>query len=273
MRPSLDTDFFAAPLPRVFGHRGSAGTHPENTLQSFQAAVDAGAGYLELDVHLTRDGQVVVSHDDNLERTCGRAGAIKDLSWAEIASADAGYTFASADGEFPFRGKGIRIPRLAEVLSTFPNLRFNIDAKQEEPSVVEPLLRVIDAGRARRNVLLASENQKQLEQIRSLAPQLATNFGYQEVAAFIAAMASHDTQYRPAGDALQIPPEYYSWKLATPQTLEMAHRLGVEVHVWTVNEAAEMRGLLDIGVDGIMSDFPARLMRAAKERRRLVVSS
>jgi glycerophosphoryl diester phosphodiesterase len=260
MRSNLDSDFFNAPRPRVFGHRGSAGTHPENTIASFQAAVDLGVRYLETDVHMTRDGEIVVSHDGDLERICGRAGVIKEMDYADLAKADAGYAFTLDGREFPFRGKGMRIPRLAELLATFPSALFNIDLKSEDLSITKSALRVIDAAKMRRRVLLASEHQNRLDEVRSAAPGIPTSFGYLEIAAFMQAMATQDANYHPAGDALQIPPEYYSWKLATPETVAMAHRHGVEIHIWTVNDESTTVRVLDLGVDGIMTDFP-RLAR------------
>lgn len=266
MRPTLDTDFFSLSLPRAFGHRGSAGTHPENTLVSFQAAADAGVRYLELDVHMTRDGEVVVSHDGNLERACGRPRLIMEMDYVEVRSADAGYTFSPDGQSFPFRGKGIRIPRLAEILASFRDVRFIVEVKQEEPSLVEPMLRVIDSAGMGRMVLIASEHQRPLEEVRALAPAMPTNFAYHEVAGFLTAMATTDRHYQPAGDALQIPPEYYSWKLATAETVEMAHRLGIEAHIWTINDEPDMSALLDIGIDGIISDFPSRLLKVIASR-------
>jgi glycerophosphoryl diester phosphodiesterase len=266
MRSNLDSDFFSAPRPRIFGHRGSAGTHPENTMPSFQAAADLGVRYLETDVHMTRDGEIVVAHDGDLERICGRPGVIKEMDYADIAKADAGYTFTPDGKEFPFRGKGLLIPRLAELLAAFPNAFFNIELKPEDVSITESALRVIDAANMRRRVLLASEHQNRLEEIRAMAPAVATSFGYLEIAAFMQAMASRDPAYRPAGDALQIPPEYYSWKLATPETIAMAHRHGVEVHIWTLNDEPAMREMLDLDVDGIMSDFPRLALKVAVSR-------
>jgi glycerophosphoryl diester phosphodiesterase len=267
MRSSLDSDFFSTPRPRVFGHRGSAGTHPENTLASFQAAVDLGVRYLETDVHMTRDGEIVVSHESDLELVSGRPGVIKEMDYADIAKADAGYAFTLDGKEFPFRGKGLRIPRLAELLAMFPSAFFNIDLKPEESSIVEPALRLIDAAKMRRRVLLASEHQNCLDEVRALAPGIPTSFGYLEIAAFMQAMAARDTAYQPRGDALQIPAEYHSWKLATPESLAMAHRCGVEVHIWTVNDEPAMREMLELGVDGIMSDFPQLALRTATSSR------
>src|SRR5690349_19192522 len=268
MRATLDTDFFSLPLPRIFGHRGSGGTHPENTIPSFQAALEAGARYLETDVHMTRDGEIVISHDDHLARTCAMAVRIDETAYAAIADADAAFN-CSPDGDgFPFRGKGIRVPRLAEVLSTFRNARFNIDIKPNQAGIVERALKIIDDAGMRRMVLLASEHQERLDEIRALAPGIPTSFGYHEVAGFLSAMATTNQDYRAPADALQIPPEYYSWTLATAQTVEVANHFGADVHVWTINEEAEMRAMLEVGVHGVMSDFPARLVGVIRQQRR-----
>jgi glycerophosphoryl diester phosphodiesterase len=266
MRASLDSDFFSSPTPRIFAHRGSAGTHPENTIASFQAAVDLGARYLETDIHRTRDGELVVSHDGDLERICGRPGLIKEMDYAEVAKADAGYSFTLDGKGFPFRGKGLHIARLAELLATFPSALFNIDLKPEDVSITESALKVIDAAKMRRRVLLASEHQNRLDEVRAMAPGIPTTMGYLEIAALMQAMAARDSAFQACGDALQIPPEYHSWKLATPETVAMAHRCGVEVHIWTLNDEPAIRAMLELGVDGIMSDFPALALRVVAAR-------
>ena len=267
MRRTLDSEFFSLAPPRIFAHRGDGGEFPENTMPSFEAAAALGAEYFELDVHLTRDAEVVVSHDGDLARTCGSAGAIAAMTLAEVQSADAGYTFSSDGGAtFPFRDRGIRIPRLADLLGAFSNVRFNIDPKQTAPSVIPALLDVIDRTGMRRRVLVASENQPPIDEIRALAPGIPTNFPYAEVGEFMQAMAAKQTSYTPRGDALQIPPEYEGWKLVTPESVAFAQAVGVEIHVWTVNDAAEMTALLDLGVAGIMTDFPARGLALARSR-------
>ena len=235
-------------------------------MPSFQAAADLGVLYLETDVHMTRDGEIVVSHDGDLERICGQPGVIKEMDYADVAKADAGYTFTLDGKEFPFRGKGLRIPLLAELLAAFPNAFFNIELKPEDVSITESALRVIDAAKMQRRVLLAGEHQNRLDEVRAMAPGIATSFGYLDIAAFMQALASREPAYRPAGDALQIPPEYYSWKLATPETIAMAHRHGVEVHIWTLNDEPTMREMLDLDVDGIMSDFPSLALKVAASR-------
>jgi len=266
MREHLNTDFFTPALPRVVGHRGSAGTHPENTLESFRAAVASGVQYLEFDIHMTRDGEVVVAHDNHLARICGLERTIPEMMYAELAAADAGRMFSLDCATFPFREKGIRVPRLAAVLEAFPKLRMIVEVKQIAPSVVAAMLEVIDRAGMRRSVLVASEHQEPLDEVRKLAPEIPTNFSYLETGQFIQAMVGRDGSYRPPGDAVQIPHRHESWELVTRESVDFAHRVGVEVHVWTVNEEAEMSELLDMGVDGLISDYPDRALEVVRRR-------
>ena len=268
MRPSLDTDFFGLPTPRAIAHRGACGTHPENTMASFEAAAALGANYFELDVHMTRDGEVVVCHDPDLARTTGTPGLIKQMAYRDVATADAACTFSTDGTSFPFRAKGIMVPRLAEVLAAFANVRAIVEVKQTEPSLIDALLSVIDGAGARRRVLVASEHQAPLDEFRALAPDIPTNFSSGEVGGFMQALAARDRSYPPAGDALEVPPSYEGWRLVTPESVAFAHECGVEVHVWTVNEPAEMTVLLEMGVDGIITDFPARLLELLGHRSR-----
>jgi len=266
---ALDSDFFDLSAPRVIAHRGASGEHPENTLDAFRAAAADGAHYFELDVHLTRDGVVVVSHDPDLSRTCGVDAAIGDLTLAEVKRANAGWGFTAAavatpaivsNSRFPFRGHGIEVPTLAEVFAAFPERRYIIEIKQTAPSLAVALLDVIERAGMRRRVLIASEEQAPIDEIRALAPGLPTGFPYHEIVGFMVSLAPGAEPYRPRGDALQVPPEYESWRLVTAQSVAAAHRIGIEVHVWTVNDVAEMRAMLALGVDAIITDFPARLL-------------
>ena len=263
VRHSLNTDFFDPPRPRIIAHRGASGEYPENTLPAFRAAADAKASYFELAVHMTRDGQIVVSHDPDLARTCGLEAAIRELNLAELKLADAGYAFqppAAGAGNFPFRGRGIQVPTLAEVLAAFPERRYVIEIKQSEPSLAEALLEVIDRFGMRRRVLMAGEHQAPMDEIRTLAASIPTGMPYREIADFMRSLAPDAEPYSPRGDALQVPPEFESWRLVTPESVGTAHRLGLEVHVWTVNDPAEMSAMLELGVDGIITDYPARAL-------------
>jgi glycerophosphoryl diester phosphodiesterase len=267
MRPELDTEFFDLPLPRVIAHRGASGDYPENTMPAFQTAADAGAPYFELDVHMTRDGEIVVMHDAELRRTTGRDGTIREMTLAELREADAAYNFSvGAGGRFPFRGTGIKVPALAELLAAFPHHRFVVEIKQTTPSLVPLLIETIDRGAMRRRVLIASEHQAPMDEIRAVAPGLPTNFSSLEVGSLMLSMAPGAAAYVPPGDAVQVPPEHQSWKLITAESVAAAHRRGVEMHAWTINDPAEMRALLELGVDGIISDYPARLIEVVRSR-------
>jgi glycerophosphoryl diester phosphodiesterase len=264
MRTGLKTDFFAPPAPRLIAHRGGGGVRPENTLEAFTAAHRQGIRYFELDVHTSRDGVLVVCHDDDLRRTTDLSGAIRELTYAGIARADAGYRF-EAEGGFPFRATGIRIPRLTDVLGLFDDSFFVVEIKQVEPSLTTALNQALSATATRQRVLIASEHQRPLDEMRALAPELPPRFSGRETLGFFAASIGQMAGYRPPADALQIPPAYDSMLLATSTSISAAHAMGLEMHIWTVNEEAEMRNLLELGIDGIITDFPARLQAIMAE--------
>ncbi len=260
MHKHFDTEFFDLPLPRLFAHRGASGDYPENTMPAFRAAHAAAVPYIELDVHITRDGEIVVVHDEDLLRVAGKAGRIEEMNLADVCAADAGFNFSPDGKQYAFRGDGVCVPTLREVLETFPQQFFVIEIKPIAPSLVAPLLAVLRDTKMTRRALIASEHQPPLDQVRALAPRIPTGFSADEVRGFLMSLPPGAPSFTPAGAALQIPPEYQSMKLVTAESVTAAHRLGVEVHVWTVNEAAQMRELLAMGVDGIMTDYPAMLV-------------
>jgi len=261
MRPGLDTEFFDLPRPRVIAHRGASGDYPENTLPAFGAACTMGAPYFELDVHITRDGEIVVIHDDNLRRVAAHDGLIREMTMAELATVDAGRNFTRDGGRgFPFRGQGIRVPSLAEVFAAFPHQRFILEIKQTSHHLVPAMLAVIDRAKMRRRVLIASEHQEPIDEFRALAPGIPTNLPAREVGLFMMSLGPRAQSYVARGEALQIPPEHQSWKLVSAESVATAHRIGIELQVWTVNGAAEMCEMLALGVDGILTDYPARLL-------------
>lgn len=256
--------YFDLPKPRLFGHRGSAATHPENTLISFSAAVESGVPYLELDVWETRDGQIVVHHDETLQRTCGDERRVSDLSLHQLQRVDAGDAFSPDGIGFPFRGRGVKVPTLREVLERFPEVRCNIEIKQENPPIEEQVLKTVRECAADERVLIASEKDTVLTRLRPQCGEIPTNLGYGEVAAFFAWLQQDCPQgYEPPGQALQIPAQWGELRLVTRASLAAAHRLGLEMHVWTVNEETQMKELLAMGVDGLMSDRPRLLAKVA----------
>jgi len=258
--------FFAGTRPRLFAHRGASGEAPENTLAAFQRAVEIGVSYVELDVHASRDGQVVVIHDGTLERTTNGYGNVRHHALSELQQVDAGYHFSPDGGQtFPFRSSGVHLPTLAEVLRSFPTLKVTVEIKQADPPIEEQVIDTVRACGRESQVILASEHDQVLTRVRARAPDIATSFAYGEVVDFIQRVATDQLAgYRPPGQALQIPPEFQGVPLVTSQTVAAAHGLGCEVHVWTINDPQEMERLLALGVDGIMSDFSARLLAVAQ---------
>lgn len=261
--------FFAGKKPRLFAHRGASGEAPENTAIAFRRAVELGIVYAELDVHASRDGHVVVSHDATLERTTNGRGQIREFSLTELQRLDAGFHFSPDGGRtFPFRGIDVKIPTLVEVLQSFPTLYLTIEIKQTDPPIEEFVIAAVRSCGREGQVILASEHDAMLARVRALAPDIATSFAYGEVVEFIQRVTTNQlSDYRPPGQALQIPPVFQGIPLVTTQTVAAARAFDCEIHVWTIDDPQEMDNLLNLGVDGIMSNFPARLLEAVRRRQ------
>lgn len=244
--------------PRFFAHRGASGAFPENTLPAFLAAASAGIPYLELDVWMTRDGHVVTHHDETLQRLCGDPRRLSDLTLTELQNLDAGSTFTLDGGRsFPFRSQGIKVPTLLEVFSACPNSRFNIEIKDPAPAAAEQTVTALRAAGREADVLLAAEDHLTMQRIRPLCPELPTSLSFAEAAAFFSWLEGGcQSVYYPPGVALQIPEFYGARQLVTAESILAAHAVGLEIHVWTVNQAADIQRLLTLGIDGVMSDFP-----------------
>ncbi len=242
--------FLDHPGPIPFAHRGGASEAPENTLPAFEHAVTLGYRYLETDVHATADGVLVAFHDDHLDRVTDRSGAIAELSWAEVSQ-------ARVDGREP-------IPLLEDVLGAWPDVRVNIDPKAD--ASVGPLVEVVRRTGSIDRVCVGSFSDARIDRIRdALGPALCTGMGPQELMGLLRAFEGEDVVFR--SQAAQIPAAGPDGRpLATPELVDVAHRHGLVVHVWTIDEADEMERLLDMGVDGIMTDRPA-VLRDIFERR------
>jgi glycerophosphoryl diester phosphodiesterase len=265
--PFLDLE-----TPLVIGHRGAAGEMPENTLASFARGLADGAVILETDAHLTRDGEVVLIHDDAVDRISEGTGPVREYRLADLQRLDAGYRFARAGAPgHPERGRGHRIPTLGEVLDALPGARVNIELKEDVPGIVERTLEVLARAGRLPLALLTSADDALMARIRALVEaegiDVALGACTGEVADFARA-AAVGAPPRPGVMALQIPTHFGRHPLVTPELVAHAHRHGVQVHVWTINDPDEMRSLLDLEVDGIISDHPARLRDVVAERRR-----
>jgi glycerophosphoryl diester phosphodiesterase len=256
--------YFEAPLPRLFAHRGASAQAPENTLPAFERASEIGASYLETDCQATADGEIVLLHDAELERTTDGKGPVGAHTWRELSQLDAGYHFTHDGHRFPFRGTGVRVPRLGELLEALPAARVNLEIKGGEPSLVDAVVDEIRRCEASKRVLLTAAEDAVMSRIHARDPDTALGSSIADVVGFVQAVAEERLDaLRPRGHALQIPTEFMGQALVTPACIAAAHRVGLEVHVWTINEPKEMRRLLGLGVDGIMSDDPARLVALA----------
>ena len=244
--PASATPFLDWPTPLAFAHRGGASEAPENTLPAFERAVQLGYTYLETDVHVTADGVLVAFHDTDLSRTCGRPGIITELPWSDVSAARVG-------GREP-------IPLMEDLLEAFPDARFNIDCKSN--AAVDALVAAITRSNCGPRVCISAFDDRRLRRLRvALGPGVCTSLGPAQIAAlrFLGRTAG-------GGAAAQVPVKQGRVTLVDERFVSGAHRRGLQVHVWTIDDADEMRRLLDLGVDGIMTDRPARLRDVLVER-------
>jgi glycerophosphoryl diester phosphodiesterase len=239
--------------PIAFAHRGGAARGDENSLAAFGRAVGAGYQYLETDVHATADGVCVVFHDQTLDRMLGRPGRVQDVTFRELRAERIG-------------GESV-VPTLAEVLEEHPDVRFNVDLKSD--ATVDPAIETIWRAGARDRVLLASFDDRRIKWARKLCgPRQATSLGVREVAALKLGSVHGRALagFVPGVAAAQVPLRYKGVKIVDRRFVNYAHKLGMQVHVWTVDDPAQMRELLDLGVDGIMTDHIEVLREVLHQR-------
>lgn len=249
-------------MVRLYAHRGAAAELPENTLPAFHRALELGADALETDAWLTRDGQVVLSHDGDGRRMAGVGRAFAQATLEEVRRWDAGWGFVDARGGRPFAGQGIRVPTLEELLVELPGVPVNVDVKQRWPDMVPAVLDVVRRCRAEDRVLLASFSSATLRRIRRLGYRGPTGMGRGEVARLALLPGPLVRRLPPRGARAQVPTRAGGVPLASRRFLDLCHGLGIAVDYWTVNEPAEALRLADLGADGIMTDDPARVAPA-----------
>ena len=243
-------------------HRGGRRIRPEHTLLAYDTALEDGTDILELDVHETSDGEIVVMHDDTLDRTTDCSGPIKEQTFEAIRTCDAGYEFTPDGGTtYPYRGTGLVVPTLQEVLARYPDTAFVIEIKQETPSIVDHFVEVMDEYDAIDKTVGAAFSDAVLVELRAAAPALATNLGVDETREFwLQSQITPDPTYQPPAEFLQIPLRFGGIDLLHPNLVPFAQSFGMKVHFWTINDETEMRMLIeDYGIDGIMTDDPPLL--------------
>ena len=239
------------PGPIPFAHRGGAADGLENTVAQFRRAVEAGYRYIETDVHVTRDGKLVAFHDATLDRLTDGAGRIADLPWADVRDARVG-------GKEP-------VPLFEELLETFPEVRWNVDMKAEP--ALHPLLHLIGRTNAWDRVCVGSFSEARVVRAQRLAgPRLATSYGTRGVLNLRLRSWGVPAALRRSAVAAQVPEAQSGIQVVDHRFVRFAHARGLKVHVWTINEADRMHRLLDLGVDGIMTDHIDTLRKVMEDR-------
>ena len=267
----------------AYAHQGGAWEAPSSTLFAIRRALAAGATAIELDVHATLDGELVVCHDETVDRTTDGHGAIATMTLAEVKALDNAHWFIpGADvtpgrdpDDYPYRGRApgdpdFAVATLREVLETFPGVVLNLDIKQTAPAVrayEKPLADLLVEHGRRHDVIVASFNDAASSAFAALGTGIAVSAGTGATAAFWKAVqAGEDAPLPPGVVALQVPERYGELRVVDERFVEAAHRAGVAVHVWTVDDEPQMDRLVDVGVDGIITDLPTTLTEVLRRR-------
>ena len=267
-RPSAAHPFFAqfkeSQYPLVIAHADDTGQGhwPGSTMLFLEESAALGVDMLELDVHMTKDGHIIVMHDDTVDRTTNYSGQISELTLAEIKKMEVGGNWTQDDGQtFPYRGAGLQVPTLEEVFLRFPGYPMNIEIKQESPSMVEPFCALLREHNMQEKVLVPSFSDTAIKEFRKTCPEVATAAGSSEARNFVLLnFIFLSNLLSPAYNAFQVPQISSGIPVVIPAFVNAAHDRNIQVHVWTVNDLSAMQHLISLGVDGIMTDRPDILL-------------
>jgi glycerophosphoryl diester phosphodiesterase len=264
--PAPDYAYFAGvERPLVIAHQGGERLYPSNTLLAMQESAALGVDVLEMDIHASSDGVLVVIHDDTVDRTTDGAGAVKEMTFAELSQLDAGYYWTGDEGAtYPYRGQGITIPAFAEVLTTFPDMRLNVEIKPPDPAVAQAACDLLRQHGASERALVGTVHDEVIAAFRAACPESPTSMVESEIRPFwiLSTLFLGQLYQTPAGAAaLQVPeraslPVIGEVQVITPRFVRIIHKHNLEVHAWTINETADMERLLATGIDGIITDRP-----------------
>ncbi|MCY3835051.1 MAG: glycerophosphodiester phosphodiesterase [Anaerolineaceae bacterium] len=262
-------------LTQVIAHQGGLGERPANTMLAFDWAEEIGVDAFELDVHMTHDGVLVVIHDDTVNRTTDGSGPIREMNYSQIKELDAGYTFEavseSGEVEFPYRGQGATIPTLEEVLTQHPSMRILLEIKPDDIQVAEAVCQILRTHEATERVIVSSFHGNPIRHFRTICPEVGTSATENEVMLFfLLNRLGLERLLRPAYNSFALPldaslPLIGEFQLITDRLVRGASLLNVPVEVWTVNEDDELRYLLNLGVSGIITDYPTKLLAFRSE--------
>lgn len=257
--------------PVVLAHRGGSAIAPENTMAAFKKSSELGVQGFEIDIRLTKDEEIIVFHDEYLDRTTDGAGRVADFTLAELQKFDLGYHFMDKNGEHPYRGKGEKIITLKELLEQFPEMHINIDIK-DSPETYEgslmpsKLWRLIDSLGAHSQVVVTSFYDEQIDRFNLYAQnRVAIGAGENEIRkAYTAFNSQFGHLYKPRADVFQIPVRSSMFRLDLPRFIAFLGNLNIPTHYWTIDVAEEIEALLTAGAKGIITDRPDIAVEAVK---------
>ena len=262
--------YYSGSMPYVIAHQGGDGLRPGNTMHAFQHAMDLGVDVLEMDVHASLDGQLVLIHDTTVDRTTNGKGSISGQTLMELKALDAAFHWPYERlEERPYRNSGVQIPLLSEVLQSFPDTRYVIEIKQFQPSIVKDLCNMLTDYKVLDRALVASTDGETILAFRQACPTVATSSYSNEIAWFL---VSHHTGllalYQAVSNAFQVPTHLGSYALIDQKFVESARTRGVHVEAWTINDVETMHSLIDAGVSGIITDYPDKLLALTSRTRK-----
>lgn len=254
------TRLVSAGRPLVIAHRGASGTHPENTLPALAEAIALHSDLIELDLRMSKDGHVVVIHDKTVDRTTDGKGDVEQLTLDDLRKLDAGFAFSTDSGKtFPFRGQGITVPTLEEVLTAFPEQLLMLEIKVASPRMIRQVIATLRRHKAleRVSIELFSIPTKLAKLLRRLEPKLATGHTRAELVRFVAmAKLGIAWRFKRRAFAIEMPPRRNRVAVSSKRTLKAASLKGIPMFVWTVNSEIDMRRFLDWGAAGLFTDHP-----------------
>jgi glycerophosphoryl diester phosphodiesterase len=259
--------------PLVIAHQGGDGLWPGDTLYVFEKAVELGVDVLEMDAHITRDGQIVLLHDEEVDRTTDGMGLVEKMTLAELKHLDAAYKWSNDGGQtFPYRGQGIRVPTLEELFQKFPQIRYVIEIKLTENPIEGPLCDLIREHNMQDKVMVASFHDEAMRNFRETCPEVATSASRTEVRNFVLLgkaflsgfLAPQYQSIQPPYD----PKESMNIPIMTKRFIREAHAKNIRVEPWTVDDPELMKQYIEWGVDGIMTDRPDLMIEVLEEMGR-----
>jgi glycerophosphoryl diester phosphodiesterase len=255
--------------PLVMAHQGGEGERPSNTMLAFLNAAKEGADVLDTDMHITKDGVLVLMHDATVDRTTNGHGEIRNLLFSDLRKLNAGYSFTADGGRtFPYRSQTVRVPSVEELFQQFPTRRLGIEIKDADPVEARQFCYLIRKYKMEDHVLVSSFAQANMDVFRSTCPEVATSATAGEVRYFLTLQYLHLTRtLSPAYGSFQVPEAALGRNVITPDFLKAARERNLPVLPWTINEEEDLRRVMDMGVYAINTDYPSRLLRILKEKQ------